>query len=343
MTKSGTLAVAVALTCVLLMLYAWGQSGEAGTARVQSASDLKKEPKPATAVAASDPVLTIQGLCEDHPVQPPAAAEPCTAVVTREAFERLLDSMNITGRTITPEIRRNLAETYAQYLGLERLATKAGLEKTPQFAEIMRWWRLRTLADLYRGNLQEQFRSPSHDEVHAYYVEHLASYQRIKASRILIPRTMGTTEEAQRADKEALETANLARERAAKGEDPDLIQKDAYTALGLSSPPITNLGTLARSSFPTEETDELYSLESGQVSKVETEGASYVIYRITSKETLSEDALKDEISRQIAQDKFNQAIQSAKESAKPEFNRSYFGSSDAASAYANPWKSPHPQ
>jgi len=116
-----------------------------------------------TVIAAAEPVLTIHGLCQDQSIQPATAANSCTTVVTREAFERLLDSMNITGKPLTPETRRNLAEVYAQYLVLERPATKAGLESTPRFSEIMRWWRLRTLAGLYRGNLQEQFKSPSPD------------------------------------------------------------------------------------------------------------------------------------------------------------------------------------
>jgi len=354
MRNSRTPPVAVALTWLLLVFNAWGQagktgstpsaqySGEVGSAKAPAEPDRGKQPTPAIAVAASEPVVTIHGLCKDEPVPLSAAANPCTTVVTREAFEKLLDSMNITGKTLTPETRRNLAETYAQYLALERPATKAGLESTPQFAEIMRWWRLRTLADLYRGNLQEHFKTPSHEEVHAYYLEHLPSYERVKVSRILIPRIMGNTDEAKRSDKKALEIADIARDRAAKGEDPELIQKESYSALGLSSPPITNLGTVARSSFPIEETDELYSLESGQVSKVETEGASYVIYKIALKETLSEDTLIDEISRQIAQDKFNEAIRSAREFAKPEFNQAYFGSPGAESVHPNPLKSPHP-
>jgi len=157
----------------------------------------------------------------------------------------------------------------------------------------------------------------------------------------LIPRTPGDTDEAKRSDKKALEVANTARERAANGEDPDLVQKDAYSALGLSSPPITNLGANPRSNFPTEETDELFSLVSGQVSKVETEGASYVIYKIASKETLSEDSVKDEISRQIAQSKYDEAMRSINESAKPEFNEAYFGSPKTAPA-VSPSASPHP-
>jgi hypothetical protein len=339
---------------VLSIFNAWAQGGQIGSTaqpssgrdfrRVQAESEPEKKPMPSTSVGASDPVVTIHGLCQDQSNQAAAAGDSCTTIVTRGEFEKLLDSMNIVGKTLTSETRRNLAETYAQYLALERPATKAGLETTQRFADIMRWWRLRTLADLYRGSLQEQFKNPSQDEVHAYYVEHLSSYQRIKASRIVIPRTMGNADEAQRSDKKALEMANIARKRAAMGDDPELVQKEAYSALGIASPPITDLGTHPRSSFPAEETDELFALESGQVSKVEIEGASYVIYKIASKEALSEDSVKDEISRQIAQNKYDEAIRSAKESAKPEFNQTYFGPPGAAPSvvHPSPLGSPHP-
>jgi parvulin-like peptidyl-prolyl isomerase len=252
--------------------------------------------------------------------------------------------MNISGKPLTPESRRNLAEVYVQYLALEPPATKAGIESTERFEAIMRWWHLRSLADLYRVELQEQFKNPSPDELHSYYMQHLTNYQRIKASRILIPHTPGSTEEAKRADEKALQAANLAQQRVANGEDPEVVQKDAYSALGTSSPPPTILGTLARSSFPATETDELFSLETGSVSKVETEGVSYVIYKIESKETLSEDSVKDEISRQIAQDKFRDAMRVINEAAKPEFNPSYFALPKSAPLVVepNPRASPHP-
>jgi hypothetical protein len=338
----------------LSILNAWaqGQTGPTPSAPdehsaqigVKGESAHSNEPS-STGIAASDPVITIHGLCQnqEQALHPAAATDSCTTVVTRESFERLLDSMNITGKPLTPETRKNLAEIYAQYLALERRATQAGLEDTQRFGEIMRWWRLRTLAGLYRGNLQEQFKSPSPEEVHAYYIQHLASYQRITAARILIPRTPGPTDEAKRSDQKALQVANSARERVAQGEDPEVIQKDAYSSLAMSSPPRTNLGTLARSGFPPEETDELFALESGQASKVETEGASYVIYKIASKEVLSEDSVKDEISRQIAQSKFSTAVQSLNESAKPEFNQGYFGPPRASpSVDAGSWANPHP-
>jgi len=265
--------VAGVLIGVLTMFGSWAQGGRAGSSPpapqpwsgdshpAQSVSTPAKKPTPTAVLAPSEPVITIHEICDDQSAPKESAANTCTITVTREAFEKLVASMNVMGRSLTPETRRNLAETYAQYLSLERPATKAGLDSTPRFEEIMRWWRLRTLVDLYLGRLQEQFKHPSSDEVHAYYLEHLSAYQRIKASRILIPRTPGDTDEAQRLDKKALAMADHARERVAQGEDPEIVQKDAYSALGIVSPPPTDLGTHPRSSFPVEETDELFSLE----------------------------------------------------------------------------------
>jgi PPIC-type PPIASE domain len=347
MTIFGTFSIAGFALATLSVANAWAQAGtteatlSSPTAQVSVAAEPDRTKASASAIAPSEPVITIHNPCGKDPVPLMTAANSCTTVVTREAFEHLLESMNITGKPLTPEFKRNLAETYAQYLALEPQATKAGLQDTQRFAEIMQWWRLRTLAGLYRSSLQEQFKDPSTAEIHSYYIQHIQSYQRINVARILIPRTLGTTDEAKSADEKALRAANSARERAAKGEDPELVQKDVYAALEQSSPPITTLGTLARSGFPPDETDELFSLDSDKVSKVESEGASYVVYKILSKETLPEDGVKDEISRQIAQDKFDKAMQSLNESAKPELNQAYFGAKPPA-ATVGAWTNSHP-
>src|ERR1700685_161437 len=338
----------------LSLANAWAQAGKPGKegettalssqpgAQLSVAAEPDRTKEPASAlVVASEPVITIHKPCGDDPVPLESAANSCTTIVTKEAFEHLLESMNITGKPLTPEFKRNLAETYAQYLALEPQATKAGLQNSQRFAEIMQWWRLRTLSGLYRSSLQDQFKDPSADEIHSYYIQHIQSYQRINVARILIPRTLGATDEAKGADEKALQAAHSARERTAKGEDPEIVQKDAYAALGHSSPPITTVGTLARSGFPPDETDELFSLDAGKVSKVESEGASYVIYKIVSKETLSEDSVKGDISRQVAQDKFDKVMQSLNESAKPELNQGYFGAKPPATT-AGTWTNSHP-
>ena len=126
-------------------------------------------------------------------------------------------------------------------------------------------------------------------------------------------------------DKRALQAAQSAHERAAKGDDPGQIQKDAYSTLGLESPPATDLGNFRRADFLEKEADEVFSLQPGEISRVQTEPKSYVIYKVLSKETLPESQVKAEIAREIAQQKFKDAIKAVGDAAPAEFNEQYFG------------------
>jgi hypothetical protein len=290
---------------------------------------------PGPAIEPTQPVISIHGLCENSAAG--AAMEPssCMTVVTRDQFEELMNSINLTGQSFSPAALRNLAQTYVQFLAFERAARKAGLEDNAQFAELMRWLRLRTAADLYRRKLGEEFRNPPQEEIDAYYKEHLSSYDRITIARILVPREHPTNQEDKDFEQKALEAAKQAHERAAKGEDPDEIQKDAYVSLGLVSPPPTAMGPLKRSDFLPEESDELFLLKTGEVSKLELEAASYVIYKITRNEPLPESKVEDDIAREISRRNVADAIRSVTDAVHSEFNEQYFGPSEPVSSLAD--------
>lgn len=321
-----TIAIAVAL---LLAVAPGGLAQDMQAA--PSSSDTVTDAKVNQPSAAADAVITIHGLCGSDKAESGTAS--CTTIITRQEFETLLNAMNVTNKAVTPEMRRNLAETYADYLIMERPAAQAKLDDTPQFAEVMRWWRLRTLAEMYRGGLEARFAQPSTDEVHAYYAEHLRSFDRIRVERIVVPRGRTRTDEEKRIDEKALKIADAAHERVVKGDDPAVVQKDIFAQLKLDGTPLTDLGRVARSNFPSNEADELFALEPGQVSKVEKE-ASYAIYKITTKETLTEESQKSEIAREIARHKFADAMRAVNQSAQPEFNDAYLGPHVAPAAQA---------
>lgn len=346
MIKFRILLIGGMLQCAMLAPAGWAQGSETP---VNSSKQVISAPTPnQEQIADSDAVITIHGLCEPdkqpEPTKQVAADDKtCAMVVTREAFEKLIDSMNVTNKAVSPETRRNLAETYAEYLALERVAEHAKLDDTPQFAEIMRWWRLRTLADMYRGGLRAQFAHPSEEEVHAYYTERLPSYERIRVERVVVPIMQAKPDDNNETDEKALAMAQAARERIAKGEDPTEVQKDIYMQLKLGTTVVTDLGRFGRSNFPKDEVDEIFFLQPGQVSKVEKE-ASYVIYKMKSKETLSEESQKEQIAREIAQQKYSDAMRVVNESAKPEFNDAYLGPHVVPPplAHESAMASPHP-
>jgi len=189
------------------------------------------------------------------------------------------------------------------------------------------------LTDLLREKIVEEYRSPSDAEISRYYQENIADFERVHVARILVPRKLplpgdeklsGEKEKEER-DKKLLSKASEARERALKGNDPGQIQKDLYSALGLGAPPTTDLGKQGRKDFLADESTELFSLKPGEVSKVEAEQASYVIYKVIDRETLQEDAVKDQIAREITRRNIEKANQAITQAAQPEYNEKYFG------------------
>lgn len=285
-----------------------------------------QKPDASASVGAQQPVISMQGLCGDHPEKTAKSPSPCSKTITREDFERLMNALNPGGQPISPGGRQNLGQTYAEYLAFEAAARKSGMVETPQFREIMDWVRLRTIAEVYRRNLQEKFRTPSEEEIDAYYRDHIGAFEKVRLTRIFAPRTSpNAASHDDEFDKKALQAAQAAHQRAALGGDPDEIQKQLYSTLGIDTPPATDLGSWRRADFVPKEAEEVFSLKPGEVSQVETELHSYVIYKVTSKETLPRDQVKAEITRELSQQKYTDAIKAVIESVHAEFSEPYFG------------------
>jgi hypothetical protein len=273
----------------------------------------------------TEPVITIRGLCAEGVGSGDHAGNPCNKQITRKEFERLLHALNPGGQSVSPNGRQNLAQAYVEALAFEDAARKAGTEDTEEFREVMFWVRLRAIADLYRRNLQEKYRTPGPEEIDSYYQQHLASFDRVHLLRILVPRENFSGGDKSEFDKKALAAAQAARTRAVNGEALEQIQKDVYARLGLNLPPATDLGTYQRTDFIEKEAADVFSLQPGEVSPLETEIKSYVIYKVASKETLKEDQVKADIIHEIAQQKYRDALKAVMDSAPADFNEQYFG------------------
>jgi len=280
----------------------------------------------ASATAApSDTVLTIHGICSLEGNLLSASAEDCTVVVQRQQFDSLL-KVAAPGGQATPAARRSLAKTYATLLAFEIAAQRAGIESSAQFRESMEWSRLRMLADLYRRNLEKETSAVSEHEIDDYYNQHVSEFEEVKIRRMLVPKNAFAGADRQESEKRALEVATDLRERAANGEDPDQLQKETYIAAGFNSiPPTTEVGTRRRSSLPSEVRDDVFALGPGELTKVEREAYSFVIYKVDAKNTLPKEKVRGEIAREIAKQKLDAALQSVTGSVRADLNDDYFG------------------
>ena len=288
------------------------------------------------AVAPAQAVITVRGSCGESKAKTPGAVGPCAAVVTREQFENLVQALH-PGQDLASGARNNLARLYAEYLAVEVAAREAGIEDTAQFREFMNWMRVLAASEYYRRKLQEKYSSPPQEEIHAYYQQHLAEYETVRLARVLIPRGDSATHGRQEFELRAREAANAARESLLKGLDAMEVQKNAYRALGLGDPPAVDLGKQRRKDLMAGEATEVFSSKPGEITQIQAEPANYVIYKVMSRETVSEESLKKSISVQLTELKFKEAMKSLLDSASADLNEQYFG----AATDSEPPRSPH--
>ncbi len=304
-------------------------------ARTDQAPSLQKREEQ---VPPDQPVITLHGLCEDSAK---GSGAGCETKVTREQFEALVQAFNPSHQTITPVMRRNLAQAYVDLLTFAQAAEKAGIENSSNFKEVMRVLRLRTLSDLYGRSLEDQYRNPPANEIEKYYQDHLADFQNMKLRRVYVPRfdpTGKTTAADQKAAFEA-KAAKVAEEmytRAAKGDDMEQLQKDAYAAMEIkSNAPSTDMGAIRKGALPVETDKALSALSPGGVYKA-TDPTSYVIYKLEAREQLPVDRVKEEISRTLERTNIESKKKEVSSSVKADLDEKYFGPPGAPSTPALP-------
>jgi len=282
-------------------------------------------PSDATPVDPAAVVLSIRGVC----TQPPGSAKPqseaCTVAVERRDFDAILTAM-APGKESTPALRRSVAKAYAELLAFENAAADSHLDTTPQFVERMQLLRLRTIADLYRRSLEEQSARVSDAEIHSYYEKHVHDFEEVRLRRMLLPRNNFSLADRQEFENKALSTATALRDRAARGEDMDQLQKEGYELIGFSAtPPATDVGTRRRSGLSRESSADVFALNAGEVSKVQKDTYSFVIYKVEGKWTLPEMRVKDEIAREISREKLTTSLKEIADRVATELDPRYFG------------------
>src|SRR5579864_9405387 len=138
----------------------------------------------AAEVPPTQAVITIHGLCPAAAVstsksrKASASAAACTTVMTRGQLDKLISVLNTQNQPITPQIRRQFAQNYAELLIYGQAAKKSGTEDA-DFAELMRFVRLSTLVRLYRSRLEEQYRKIPDAEIASYYTKNSSKYEEI--------------------------------------------------------------------------------------------------------------------------------------------------------------------
>ncbi|HLK07388.1 MAG TPA: peptidylprolyl isomerase [Candidatus Angelobacter sp.] len=307
---------------------------------------LKRDEQPAE-LPPETPVISIKGLC---PAENSAAVSnkvpsnaDCSMTVTKQQFDNLVKAFNMNS---TQAQRRNLGQSYVELLIFSEAAKAAGIENTPAFIEVMRVLQMKTLGDLYRNQLAEQYRNPSEQEIEDYYKANPDKFEGAKLSRIFIPTNdpdpQATAEKKTEYQKKAPQVADDIKARAAKGEDMSKLQKDAYTALAIAAtPPTTDLGLARHGTFPPKIEQEIFSHKAGEVFRSD-EGTGHMIYRVDSRQTSPLESVKAEITQQLFRQKMEAKTKELNSAVHAEYDEKYFGP-PVAPMQLKPPMPPNPQ
>jgi hypothetical protein len=275
-------------------------------------------------VAPDAAVITINGFC---PGSTNKETPACSTKINKQQFSEMISSMSFNPQLANnPVAMKAFAESYVQALVIADAAEKSGLDKDPQFQELMKIIRVRTLADSYRRMLQQKNSNPSSEQIENYYKQNTARYEQIELDRVAIPLSNPKLGKEAQADfrQKAQTLANQARTKLVNGDDPGKVQADAYRTLGLTPPLTTDLGSKRRGSLSGSLEQELFALNAGEVSKVETDPSSINIYKVRSRTTLPLERVRTEIAQDIQQKEIQSAMQAITGGVKADFNDQYF-------------------
>ncbi len=287
-------------------------------------------------VSPTDPVITVKGACSD----PAKKGETCETVITREQFEKLAEGLQ---PNMSAPIKLRLATGYSRLIGMSNEAERRGLDKSPRFEANMGYARMQILSQQLTIALQEESQKVSDADIEKYYKDKIDTYQEASLQRLYIPHTKqitppkalpGVKKDTATEQKEAAErekageaamkrTAAALRARAAKGENFDTLEKEAYLAAGLKgNPPTTKMEKVRPTTLPPPHHAAL-ELKPGEVTEVISDPTGHYIYKFVSKQTLSLDAVKPEIKNWIATQRFRDGMQEFQGTSK--LNDAYFG------------------
>ena len=306
------------------------QKAQTSSTKSVPASDASGKKSGNTDVAPSDPVITIHGLCGTQAKAKGGAGAACSTVVTKQEFDTVVNALDAIGSPILPSQYHSVAEGYTTTVINYEKAKEAGVERDPRFAEVMRLARMRAMGDMYHERMQEQARKVSPSEIEAYYKNNRDKLEELTMRRLAIPRYNAANLKDEEFAARARKVAGEIHDRAAKGEDMEILQKEACAALGIKDPPTTKMGPVRRGIFAPEQEKQLFALKSGEVTNIIEQASTFIIFKLEGRETPTLEKAKDEIVRTLIKEHLDKQEEAAKNAVKIDFNDRYLGGAPAS-------------
>jgi len=272
----------------------------------------------------TSPVITIHGLCQAAKTAK-AGASACSTAVTKEQFDSVVTALNAIGPQLLAPQRRVVAEGYANMLVNADAARKAGVERDPRFAEVMRLARLRAMGDMYNALMITRAQKVSAQEIQNYFEKNSGKFEELQLRRITLPRyNMANLKDDKFAAK-ARKIAEDVQARAAKGEDPDKLQEEAFKSLSVINPPTTKMGPVRRGMYVEDQEKQIFALKPGEVTSIIEQPSSFSIFKLEGRRSLTLDEAKPEITQMLIKQHMEKQKEASAKAVKIDYDDQYVG------------------
>jgi hypothetical protein len=306
---------------------------------------------------------------------PAAAKEPaknsanCETVITRAEFEKMASGI---APNMTPQLKRQLASVYPRLLVMSKEAEKHGLQNSPQYKETMKFARMQILTNELQRSIQEEADKVPQQDIADSYKKNPEAYEQYSLERLYVPRMKQSGEDAEANEKkenekepeketpeqekakqeqekakqeqgeqEMSKLAESLRTRAVAAEDFAKLQKEAFTAAGMTVESPTVTMKVRRTGLPPAHV-AVFDLKPGEVSVVLNDSGGHYVYKMVSKEQLPLDQVKEEIRGTLRTQRVRDAMDKVQNSFKTETNEAYFGPAGPGGMRQPPPRIPHP-
>lgn len=277
------------------------------------------------AVLATDPVITIEGLCDGATSESGA----CRTLVSRRDFESFLKALSATTAGVEPSVYRKVAQNYFSLLLYAESGQRIGADKDPRFERVLESTRLRALADMYRVQKMDLALHISDEEEEAYYKKNIGDFEEVDLDRFQVPKNnMANLSDVEFRSK-AKQLAEDQRARAVKGEEVAKLEKEALNALGVKESSNVQIG-LRRGQFKEADEKVIFALRQGEVTPVSDAGGLWMFFKRTSRETLPFEVVKNEIHGILYGDKTVGLDKALHDAVHVDYNEAYFATSPTA-------------
>lgn len=271
------------------------------------------------------------------PAVAPATVSPDAVVITvgaekltRVQFEELLAALpeNVrSSASASNRAKRQLAEQLAEVLAIAQEARKRKLDQSPVVQQMIKLQTDQVLAGVLARQISNE-NKPNDAAMRAYFDQHKAEFERVKASHILI-RFKGSSAavrpgQKDLTDEEALAKAQEIRKKLMDGADFGATAKAESDDTGSGSKG-GSLGTFGHGQMVPPFEQAAFSLPLNQISEPVKSQFGYHIIKVEERTSKTYEEAKPDLEKQLGPQMTREALDNVRKQAQIAIDDAYFG------------------